>query len=230
MKKAFTIIELIFVIIVIGIIASIAIPKLKKNYLPKAAAQVISHIRYTQHMALMDDKFDTTNVDWHRERWMIRFKEDLLYTSPSESYNGVWSYSIFSDADHDRNPDAVEMAINPLNKNQYLSGGYNNTLHINDKKAMKLMRLGDTYNIKDMAFGGGCRSNTPYIYFDHLGRPFNTMPNTSGSAYQLAASGYHKLLSSTCTISLCSVSDCGTAVGDEIITIKIEPETGYTHL
>jgi len=208
MKKAFTIIELIFVIIVIGIIASIAIPKLKKNYLPKAAAQVISHIRYTQHMALMDDKFDTTNVDWH----------------------SVWSYSIFSDADHDRNPDAVEMAINPLNKNQYLSGGYNNTLHINDKKAMKLMRLGDTYNIKDMAFGGGCRSNTPYIYFDHLGRPFNTMPNTSGSAYQLAASGYHKLLSSTCTISLCSVSDCGTAVGDEIITIKIEPETGYTHL
>lgn len=112
------------------------------------------------------------------------------------------------------------MAKNPLNSNQYLSGGYNNTLHVEDIKSMKTLRLGTAYNINNVTFGGGCRSNIRYIYFDHLGRPFNSY-NLS-NAYENAASGWHKLLTSRCTITLSS--DEGS------ITIGIEPETGYAHI
>jgi prepilin-type N-terminal cleavage/methylation domain-containing protein len=57
MKRfAFTMLELIFVIIVIGILAVLAMPSFNKNSLAEAAEQVAGHIRYTQHLAMVDDK------------------------------------------------------------------------------------------------------------------------------------------------------------------------------
>jgi len=223
MKKAFTLIELIFVIVVVGILSAVLIPKTQGNSLQEAATQLVSDIQYTQHLAMISDKFNTSDANWYKERWMIRFKKDLVYSgsyTPNGTYTGVWSYSIFSDKSNDKNPNKSEMARNPSNPNQYLSGGYNNTLHVEDARSMQKLRLGSAYGITNITFGGGCRSNILYIYFDYMGRPFNSM-NTS-SAYELASSGYHKLLTSPCEIKL---SD-----GESILIIVIEPETGYVHI
>lgn len=73
MKKAFTMIELVFVIVVIGILAAVIIPNTRTNPLYEAATQLVSHIRYTQHLGMVDDKFDSGNANWHRNRWQIRF-------------------------------------------------------------------------------------------------------------------------------------------------------------
>ena len=73
MKKAFTMIELVFVIVVIGILAAVIIPNTRTNRLYEAATQLVSHIRYTQHLGMVDDKFDSGNANWHRNRWQIRF-------------------------------------------------------------------------------------------------------------------------------------------------------------
>lgn len=226
MKKSFTLLESVFVIVVIGIIAAVIIPRINSNNLHEAAEQVISHIRYTQHLAMMDDKFDSSDATWYQKRWRIRFKKDLVYSalSPAGSYAGEWSYTIYSDTNGDGNPNTVEMANNPLNTSQYLSGGYNDTLHIDDASSMKKMRLGSSYGINEISFSGGCRSNILYINFDHLGRPFNSM-NTS-SAYELASSGWHKLLTSNCNISLCEGTCTGIASDTEIV-LSIHPETGY---
>ena len=56
-KKAFTMLELVFVIVVSGILAATFIPRFDRDNLQEAADQVISHIRYTQHLAMVDDKF-----------------------------------------------------------------------------------------------------------------------------------------------------------------------------
>ncbi|MGE4420638.1 MAG: Tfp pilus assembly protein FimT/FimU [Sulfurimonas sp.] len=224
MKKAFTMMELVFVIVVIGILAAVIIPRIGSNKLQEAAIQVVSHIRYTQHLAMVDDKFRTDGSEWYKERWTLRFKEDLVYAGsyvPNGIYPKVWAYSIFSDKSDDRNPNPSEMAKNPLNSEQYMSGGYNNTLHVEDEKSMKELRLGTTYNIDSVAFSGGCRSNVLYIHFDYLGRPFNSF--VTSSAYELASSGWHKLLTSPCLITL-------TDKQGEYVQIAIEPETGYVHI
>jgi len=227
MKKAFSMLELVFVLVVIGILAAVIIPSTRTNPLQEAATQVVSDIRYTQHLAMMDDKFDSTDTNWYKERWSIRFKQDLVYSllSPAGLYSNVWAYTIYGDTSHDGNPNLSEIAKNPLNNSQYLSGGYNNILHVDDEKSMKKMRLGTSYGINEVSFSGGCRSNVLYIYFDHLGRPFNSMNTTA--AYESASAGWHKLLTSACKISLCEGSCTGTSSDTEIV-ISIHPETGYT--
>jgi len=72
MKRfAFTMLELIFVIIVIGILAVLAMPSFNTNPLQLAAEQVATHIRYTQHLAMVDDVYDPTDNNWHSNRWTI---------------------------------------------------------------------------------------------------------------------------------------------------------------
>lgn len=72
MKKAFTLLELVFAIVVIGILAATIIPSTNTNSSAEAATQLASHIRYTQHLAMMDDKYRASST-WFRDRWQIRF-------------------------------------------------------------------------------------------------------------------------------------------------------------
>ncbi|SFV53364.1 Putative periplasmic ATP /GTP-binding protein [hydrothermal vent metagenome] len=73
MKRAFTMIELIFVIVVIGILAATIIPRMQNNPTQEAAIDLISKLRYTQHLALVDDKYDSSNPNWFKDRWRIVF-------------------------------------------------------------------------------------------------------------------------------------------------------------
>ncbi len=218
--KAFTILELVFVIVVAGILTIVFVPRFDRNNLQEAANQVISHIRYTQHLAMIDDVCNNKNTTWFKSRWQIKF----LKNSGS---NNQWSYTVFSDwaGTHTGNPDKKEIAKNPIDSNRYLTGGTSGTylIQFTDKEATRELNIGNEYGIKEVKFGGGCRSNVRYISFDYLGRPFNSFPENL--PYEIPSSGYHKLITSTCTIELCIDNSCI----DKII-IAIEPETGYAHI
>jgi len=217
MKKAFTMIELVFVIVIVGIISAMIAPNFQGNSLREAADQLISHIRYTQHLAMMDDKYDPNDTNWFLGRWQI-------YFANNGGSDNKWSYTIYSDwkGGHTGNPDAGEIAVNPLNHNQYLTGGTSGTniVHYGDKEAMKELNLGHKYGVSNIQFSGGCRSTVHYINFDSLGRPSNSFP--SNFSFELASSGWHKLLTSACIITL---SD-----NTSVIKIAVEPETGYAHI
>jgi Tfp pilus assembly protein FimT len=73
MKKAFTMLELVFIIVVIGILAAVILPNIKTNPVGEAAVNLLSQIRYTQHLAIIDDKFNQNNTTWYKNRWQIRF-------------------------------------------------------------------------------------------------------------------------------------------------------------
>ncbi len=233
-RKAFTMLELVFVIVMVGILSAMIAPNFQRNSLREAADQVISHIRYTQHLAMMDDKYGSDTNFWYKHRWTIRFVQNLVYTNlncTNATYNNIWSYMIYSNtachsAGCSTNPNASEIAHSPLDPNQLLSGGYDNDLCIDNtenatnQQTMKTMRLGEKFGVQSITFSGGCRASVKYINFDSLGRPSNSFP--ANLPYELATPGWHKLLTAPCNIQL---SD-----GTNNITIAIEPETGYAHI
>jgi len=74
MRKAFTMLELVFVIVVIGILSMAIIPRVQTNPVREAAIALVSDIRYAQHLSLVDDKFEVTNTtSWYKNRWQIVF-------------------------------------------------------------------------------------------------------------------------------------------------------------
>jgi prepilin-type N-terminal cleavage/methylation domain-containing protein len=214
MKKAFTLLELLFVIVVIGVLAALILPRTKTNLVQEAAVQVLSHIRYTQHLALVDDKYNANDTNWYMSRWQIVFGNNNMYA------NNKPAYTIFSDSGaYSGDPKESEIAFNPQNHNQIMTGGYNSTaaLDYNNAsfKGMKELNLGEKYGITNVSFSGGCNIGLR-ISFDYLGRPFTGDQHTMSGPYTAPT---QRLITSDCNITL---SD-----GTESAIIQISPETGY---
>ena len=79
MKKAFTLLELIFVVVIAGILAFVLIPKSSDTKLLESANQLISHIRYAQQLALNNDQFDPNDENWYKKMWRIEFENNGTY-------------------------------------------------------------------------------------------------------------------------------------------------------
>ena len=215
MKKAFTMIELVFVIVVMGILAAVIIPSTRTNPLQEAAIQVLSDIRYTQHLAMVDDKLDALDGNWYKKRWQIAFGSSAAADSKP-------AYTIFSDTSGGSTSDANEneIAINPSNNNQRMTGGYTgaNALDVNhaDFVGMRKLNLGLSYGVTDITFGGGCNQGTR-LTFDYLGRPLKGDLGGNSEAYES-----DNLIQSDCNVTL--------EHGSDSIVISIRPETGYANI
>lgn len=243
MKKAFTMLELVFVIVIVGILSYFVASSFQRNPLREAADQLVSHIRYTQHLAMIDDKFvpspefskEASNAsklletqNWYKGRWHIFV---------STTANGTISYSVMSDStksSYDGNPSAnftspySEVARNPLNLTQYLIGTtYTSFDNDKDRYINKKLDLKLTYGIEDIAISGGNTGSTATrIIFDNLGRPYR------GAITSLTDSA-NRLAKSTITIKMCTTTCSNpqnTANNENEIVIAVEPETGYTHI
>jgi len=223
MKKAFTLLELVFVIVVIGILASVIIPRINTDRLGEAALQVVSHIRYTQHLAMSEDIYDKVDVDWYKERWQFIFGSHE--NTSGKDTNGKYAYTIFSDkfSTSAGKPSFTDMshteiAVDPLNKNKVLSGGYSGVIDWENQHANINLNLGETYGITNMELSGSCSNNR--ISFDHLGRPMQGNPSGFSSAYVEDKLVNFDFINQACLLILTSPEGS--------VFIKIFPETGYT--
>ena len=203
MKRfAFSLLELVFVIVIIGILAALAIPNLNRHPLQESAEQVASHIRYTQHLAMMNDVYDPTATKWYYARPQISFRS---------CNNGGNYYYIGSDADLNTGHIAEsESAKDPLTgKNLYwLNTQCDPTAYSNREPKLLLQ---ETYGISSVT--SSCGST---ISFDNFGRPYSSFSTTNP---------YGGQLTSACTIVLTHSNPSeGTA------TLSIEPITGYVSI
>ncbi len=228
MKKAFSIIELIFVLVVIGILSAIILPSTKTNPLDEVAIQLLSHIQYTQHLAMSDDRYNANRknsddaVIWYKERWQLVF-------SKSKFTDNQYAYTIFSDTAGESTGDASEseIAINPQNANQIMTGGYGDTKAIDIRdtdgfKGMPSLNIGKKYGISDVKLTEGCSYNR--ISFDYLGRPFTGKQSSLDFPYQSDISDSRKpgliCENKGCEITL-------THNSSKTITLRITKETGF---
>ncbi len=225
MKKAFTLLELVFVIAIVGILSVVLAPNFQRDTLQEAANQVVSHIRYTQHLAMMDNQFDSNDRTWFKDRWQIHFVENVKDKSGG-SMKKAWAYTIYSDdSNHDLNPNVNDtIAENTQKPNILMTGGYASTFKLDDARIDKMMTLAQMYGIQDMQFNMPNRGKR--IIFDNLGRPYTSYKKDSVSTAPNPYSDM-KLLRNRAIITLCDSDPCSNG---NIIKLAIEPETGYTHI
>lgn len=199
-RHAFTMLELVFVILVISILAVLGIPSFQKNLLQEATEQIAGHIRYTQHLAYLDDKYDLNDTNWRAENWQIWFR----------IYQGSYYYEVFSDKNHGANSNADEEAIDPISHDKLGNGISGIGLPQNQR-----MNLTETYGITMMSFSQNCAAGQGgQIAFDNIGRPYGDVTYDPNDPY-------YKLFKEPCIIQLHHEDT------DMNSTISIYPETGY---
>ena len=223
-KRAFTMIELIFVIVVVGILAAIMIPKLNRNASREAANQILTHIRYTQHLAMQDDKYENfvsdNPVKWYRMRWGVAFNNTSLQKCSIDKPGvNTWKYSVFFDKSLNGNINSESEVANDIYKSgKLLSGGWSGISTDACKKINKELNLGKRFGITSVDFKDGC-SGMQTIIFDEMGRPMRVASTTSGGAKR----PYDRLLKKDCSITITDKRGNQT-------TITIEKESGFASI
>ena len=224
-KRAFTMIELIFVIVVVGILAAIMIPKLNRNASREAANQILTHIRYTQHLAMQDDKYENfinnQSKLWFKMRWGIAFNNTSLYDECLIDKPGIktWKYNVFFDNSFKGNINSESEVANDIYKSgKLLSGGWSGMSTDACKKINKELNLGKRFGITSVDFKDGC-SGMQTIIFDEMGRPMRVASTTSGGAKR----PYDRLLKKDCSITITDKRGNQT-------TITIEKESGFASI
>ena len=176
MKKAFTLVELVFVVVVIGILAFALWPTKQPTQALEAARQIVAHIRYTQHLALNDDKFaahtdtgGTSSIakDWYKRLWRITFSN---LTADKDCKIGGWQYAVYQNiagdlSDKGQPNGTIEAARNPAQAGKVLSACYSGlSTNTSDE-----LNLSQTYKIENIDFS---EFGTQGIIFDELGRAY----------------------------------------------------------
>ena len=203
-KSAFTMIELVFVIVVLGILAALAMPRFDRDLKQEAADNILSAIRYTQHLALVDDRHKFDDAKWHRRFWKIMF---------AQCSDGTYFYRIGNDDDMDSTStfEQSEAAIDPANgKFMYVA----NNGDCSASNVSPNIVIGKRYGVTVNNGTGGCTGK--HIGFDHLGRPHTGF---SGSTKP----DYSSYMNSECILNF-TMSD------STILHISIQPETGYAQI
>ncbi len=203
-RPAFTMLELVFVIVVLGILAALAIPRMERDLKQEAADNILSAIRYTQHLALTDDRHKFNDARWHRRFWKIMF---------AQCSDGKYFYRIGNDDDMDSTTtfEKSEAALDPANgKPIYMS----NNGDCSDTTISNNIMIGKKYGVTVNNGTGGCTGK--HIGFDHLGRPHIGF---SGSTQP----DYSTYMSSACTLNF-------TMADSDTFQITIEPETGFAYV
>jgi len=210
-RLAFTMLELVFVIIVLGILASMAMSRLDRDLKQEVADSILSDIRYTQHLALMDNMHEFNKQKWQQKFWRIVFSNcgtDLFYMIGSDTSK---------DDSNSANFAFEESATDPVNGKPMF-----NTCGATDKSAYSdRIFITKKYGITSVSSSGSCTGTVNgaggmHIGFDHLGRPHygfstSTIPN------------YSSYRNSTCTFTF-------TMTDGDTFSIDILPETGYAQI
>ena len=207
-------IELVFVIVILGILASLAMGRMDRDLKQEASESVLSHIRLTQQLAMRDNKHRSDNdVNWQTSYWqfsMQRCGNDIAYMVASDlnmAGGGITGIG------------KTEAAINPVDGKYIYSSDCENLA----KDETPSVLLTQKYGIKnaDVSFSGGC--NRKQILFDYLGRP-HYRNTTYATATDTSPTFFNNIMTRDCDFTFKVGKD------NDSFTIRIEAETGHAFI
>ncbi len=200
-KKSFSLLEIIFVLIILGIILFQIVPKNQISKLHLATQKIILYLNYTRYIAHIDNKFDIKDEQWERKRWTLKFLN-------CEKRIGGLYYIVYSDTKggtaHFEKTDTL---FDPLN-NKYLYSNECKEDIINDKS--KHILLTQEYGITKVDVSCNTTSTIGQISFGFDGNIYSQLGTNI------------KEITQQCQIKLFNEKN-------QFSTIAIEPKTGYIH-
>ena len=213
-KSAFTMLELVFVIVVVGILSVVFIPKFERDNAGEAAYQIARHIRLAQHYALTEDRFNSpSSTAWKGTFWRITF----INGTSGKCYQ-VWTDR---DASGGTAPSGSEKALDPLT-NKYVWGG--TTCSDTQANVDQDVLLWKSFGVSTLTVCNGVGAS--HLAFDHLGRPGRVSLAGTGAG----ASGTFTPLASDCAITFTTNDghDANLTVYRETGFVKVTAIDGVT--
>ena len=211
-KFGFTMIELVFVIVILGILASLAMGRMERDLKQEASSTILSHIRLAQQFALNDNKHRSDNDSkWQTAYW--RFEYEKCDGAGVDRY----IYRVGSDSDLSGGINKIESAIDPVTGKYIWADGACNSFDDVGLNESRDVYLYGRFGVEHVDKNGGC--TTQNIGFDFLGRPHSGIKSYKTDDSSI----FQKLMTEDCNLTF-TMSD-GTS-----FKIQIEAETGYSFI
>ncbi len=184
MIKAFSLLEFVFIILILGIVFNLGSLYLKKDNLLEGAIQILNDIQYTQSLAMMQegirvDELAIAKREWFKSRWQIYFIK-----SAATGYDQT--YTIFLDKNGDGNANLGkteinidrEIAVDVINHNKLMNSGQSGVISKDDEKTTQRFNLTKRFGIEKVEFKGSCSGFTRLV-FDEMGRVYSPLKNAN---------------------------------------------------
>lgn len=224
MLKAFSLFELILVLIIVGVMVGVLRFYYQKDALFEGAWQIVNDLRYVRTLALNQEslrnkEFNVATKEWYKARWQLYFIKSKLAT------NNQQTYTIFLDKNADANANLGkskinldrEIAVDILNPKRLMNSGQSGVINQNDIKISKRFNIETKFGIIAVKLKGSCAGSTR-IVFDEFGRIYSPLRN--------AKSPYVNLLvkkQENCIIQLSSKTN-------KKICIVVDALSGYARI
>lgn len=199
-KKSFSLLELIFAIVLLSIVIITIIPKNNTSKLQIATDKIILYLNYIRYIAFIDDKEHIDDNEWERKRWSLKFQKC------SKKQDGIY-FVVFSDisggTSHFKKAETMK---DPLNQKQLYVQSDCNPKEDESKNVL----LTKEFGIKDIKVSCNNTSTIGQIAFGKDGKVYSRLGENI------------KQIDKQCIIKLFDNNNNFTQ-------IAIEANTGYIH-
>ncbi|RAX55202.1 hypothetical protein CCY99_00450 [Helicobacter sp. 16-1353] len=200
MRKAFSMMELVFIIVMLGVMAAVAIMYIPQTGLQQATDYMIQNIKYAKLLAQTDDRYyamgDNSLTSSVNQSTQTRYWQAGMWQVQFHMSGDNIGYSIYADTgrsasttNFDGRPMAGDLiAKSPQNKACLSAYSMSNLPTECENNIAKEVRLYETYNVyyDSITIQEDCKeTNTARVYFDNEGLPYCGPVNISGTTATL---------------------------------------------
>ena len=205
MNKAFSLIELLLVLIILIFVGSFFSYNYKKNDLDSVTNRIVLYLKQTRYQSLIDNMNNDTDDLWHKKRWTLKFFRC------DKNIGGLY-YSIYTDKNKKGHASLDESLNDPLsNKKVYSTNKCENT-----DKTSKYVLLTKEFGIEEIEISCNSTSSLGQISYGNDGRVYSKLSSYNDHYYDYE-------INTRCTIKL--IDD-----NLEYREVIIEPKTGYSYI